>query len=302
MEAIGLIGVGRMGGPMARRLLAAGWRVVVADSRPEAVAALVEEGAAPAAGPAEMASLVETVLLSLPTPEIVEAVVLGPGGLIAGTRLRTCIDLSTTGPRMARRVAEGLAGHGIALIDAPVSGGVAGAEAGTLAIMAAAPAALFARHRDLLAAIGRPFHVGTEPGQGQMMKLVNNLLSAAALAASSEAVVLGARAGLDPRVMIEVINAGSGRNSATLDKFPRAILPRTFDAGFATGLLCKDLRLCLEAADGLGVPLGVGTAVADLWQQALARNGADSDFTTIVQVVEALAGLELPASGEDGGG
>lgn len=297
MKRVGFIGVGRMGGPMVRRLLEAGYEVVAGDTSRDALAAVVEAGAVAGGRPAEIASSVETVLVSLPDPEIVEQVALGEAGLAEGTRIRTLVDLSTTGPSTARRVAEGLAGRGIATIDAPVSGGVAGAERGTLAVMAASPLDLLAAHREVLERIGRVFHIGAEPGQGQMMKLVNNFLSATALAATSEAMVLGTKAGLDPAVMVEVLNAGSGRNSATEDKFPKAVLPRSFDAGFATGLLCKDLRLCLEAAADAGVPMWVATNVAHLWQQALFQNGAESDFTTVVRVVERLAGVEVRPAG-----
>jgi 3-hydroxyisobutyrate dehydrogenase-like beta-hydroxyacid dehydrogenase len=128
---------------------------------------------------------------------------------------------------------------------------------------------------------------------GQTMKLANNLLSATALAISSEAIVMGVKAGLDPKVMIDVINAGSGRNSATQDKFPKAILPRTFDFGFATGLLYKDVMLCLEQAEALGVPMLVGNAVRQLLAITKARQGFDSDFTTMVKCVEEWAGVEV---------
>ncbi len=278
---------------MVRRLLAAGYAVVVGDVRPEAVAALVEAGAVAGGNPAEVASLVDTVLVSLPTPEVVEAVALGADGLAGGSRMRTYVDLSTTGPTAAARIAAALAERGVATLDAPVSGGVAGALAGTLAVMAAGDAALVERLRPVLEVIGRVFHVGTEPGQGQVMKVCNNLLSATALAASSEVMVLGTKAGLDPRTMVDVINAGSGCNTATRDKFPKAILPGTFDAGFATGLICKDVRLCLELAAAEGVPMAVGGAVDATWQAALRENGPAADFTTVIQVLERQVGIAV---------
>jgi 3-hydroxyisobutyrate dehydrogenase-like beta-hydroxyacid dehydrogenase len=204
-----------------------------------------------------VASQAETVLLSLPTPAIVREVALGAGGVIEGTKVKTLIDLSTTGSRVAREVAAALAAKHIALADSPVSGGVAGAVKGTLAVMVACPAALYERLRPLLAHFGKVFHVGERPGMGQTMKLANNLLSTTALAVTSEAIVFGVKSGLDPKVMVEVINAGSGRNSATQDKFPRSILPRTFDFGFSTGLAFKDLKLCLEEAEAAGVQMWV---------------------------------------------
>lgn len=145
----------------------------------------------------------------------------------------------------------------------------------------------------MLEVLGRVFHVGDSPGMGQMMKLANNFLSATAMAATAEAMVLGVKAGLDPAVMLEVINSGTGRNTATEDKFPNAILPRRFDNGFATGLMYKDLRLCLAEAEALGVPMWVGGAVRQLWFQALTEQGADSDLTELVKCVEAWAGVKV---------
>ncbi|MFW5679575.1 MAG: NAD(P)-dependent oxidoreductase [Pseudomonadota bacterium] len=301
-RTLGFVGLGQMGQPMVRRLLAAGYEVVVGDVRPEAVAAMVREGAIDGGTPRDIADRVATVLVSLPTPDVVEAVSTGPGGLIEGSAIRTYVDLSTTGPTVAKRVAAALAERDIATLDSPVSGGVGGAIKGTLAVMAAGPDALFEAERDVLAVIGKVFHVAAEPGLGQVMKLANNLLSATALAATSEVMVLGTKAGLDPRVMVDVINAGSGQNTATSDKFPRQIIPGTFAAGFATGLICKDIRLCLELAAAEGVPMWVGNNVAHLWQQALSQNGPGSDFTTVVQVVERAVGVEVraPAGGGEG--
>jgi len=138
--------------------------------------------------------------------------------------------------------------------------------------------------------------VGERPGLGQTMKLCNNLLSATALAISSEAMVLGVKAGLDPKMMLDVINTGSGRNSATQDKFPRSVLPRTFDFGFGTGLMYKDVRLCMEEAERLGVQMWVGPAVRQMWLQACMELGPESDFTAIVKCVERLAQVEVSAA------
>jgi len=301
-ETIGFVGLGNMGAPMAGRLLDAGHALVVFDVSARATAPLVERGARLAHSVAEVASLCQTVLTSLPTPDIVSAVALGEGGVSTGSRVERLIELSTSGPRVAARVAEGLAAKRIAFIDAPVSGGVAGARAGTLAVMAACERVEFDRVRPLLAAIGKPFHVGVKPGLGQMMKLVNNLLSGAALAISSEAMLLGAKAGLDPDIMVEVINAGSGRNSATQDKFPKSILPRRFDAGFATRLMFKDLKLCLEEAEALGLTLWVANAVRARWLQTYNEIGPDEDFTTIMRCVEGSTGIEVRGRAADPAG
>jgi 3-hydroxyisobutyrate dehydrogenase-like beta-hydroxyacid dehydrogenase len=231
--------------------------------------------------------------VSLPTPQVVGAVALGPGGLIHGGKLRTYVDLSTTGQAVAVEVAATLAERGIVTLDAPVSGGVRGAVAGTLAVMVAGPAAELERLRAVLATFGRVFHVGERPGLGQLMKLANNYLSATAIVATAEAVVLGVKGGLNPSTMLEVINASTGRNTATEDKFPRQVLSGDYAAGFTTGLLTKDLGLCAAAAAALGVPMPVAAAVHDQWRRAVAELGADADITTIVKCVERAAGATI---------
>jgi 2-hydroxy-3-oxopropionate reductase len=174
-----------------------------------------------------------------------------------------------------------------------VSGGIAGAERGTLAVMVSCSAETCAKVKPALDVIGKVFHVGTQPGQGQTMKLLNNLLSAAAMAISSEAVVMGVKAGLDPKQMIDVINAGSGRNTATMDKIPRCVIPRSFDFGFAIGLLNKDIRLCLQEADALGVPMPVGSAVRQMLSIATASEGPEADMTELVKPLENWAGVRV---------
>ena len=292
---LGFIGLGNMGAPMAGRLLDAGYALTVFDTRADALRPFVAKGAQTASSPAALASAVDTVLVSLPTPDIVKQVVLGPDGLSSGTRLRTFVDLSTTGPRTAEEIAKELAAKGIAALDSPVSGGVGGAQKGTLAVMISGPKERFEALRPALEIIGKVFYLGEKPGLGQMMKLANNLLSATALAITSEAMVLGVKAGLDPKVMLDVINAGSGRNSASQDKFPKAILPRTFDFGFANGLMYKDVKLCLEEASALGVPMWVASAVRQMWLLACTQIGPEQDFTTIVKCVEQWAGVEVAA-------
>jgi len=289
---LGFIGVGMMGGPMAGRLLDAGHTLTVFDTRDAAVAPLAKRGARKAGSAAAVCAEVETVLVSLPTPDIVKKVSLEMGG-----KVRTFVDLSTTGPRMAREVAAGLAQKGITAVDAPVSGGVAGAQKGTLAVMLACPPEKRVALEPLLKVFGPVFYLGDKPGLGQTMKLANNLLSATAMAITSEAVVMGTKAGLDPKQMIEVINAGSGRNTATEAKFPKCILPRTFDFGFTNALMYKDVKLCVEVAEELGVPMWVGSAVRQLWAYSAAHMGGETDFTNVVRCVEEWAGVEVKPHG-----
>ena len=293
-DLLGFVGVGRMGGPMANRLLDAGYRLCVYDVSDEATAPLVARGAELAASPAEVASIADTVFMSLPTPDVVREVALGGnGGLINGSKVRTVIDLSTTGPGVATEVAGKLAERKIAWVDSPVSGGVTGARAGTLAVMVSCPKPTYQKLEPVLKVFGKLFHAGEKPGLAQTAKLANNLLAATAMVATSEAMAMGVKAGLDAKVLLDIINASSGRNSASQDKFPRAILPRTFDFGFATGLSYKDVRLCVEEAEAMGVPMVVGGAVREMLAVTRARFGAGSDFTHIAKVLEEWAGVEI---------
>jgi hypothetical protein len=194
---------------------------------------------------------------------------------------------------MAQRVFAALGAHNIVQIDCPVTGGVTGAEKGTLAMIASGPRADIDAVEPALKVLGKVFVVGDKPGMGQTMKLVNNYLSATAMAATSEAMVMGVKAGLDPTTMLDVINAGSGRNTATADKFPRCVVNRRFDFGFTTSLLYKDIRLCLEEAEALGVPMIVGNAVRQMMAIGKAAQGPDADITEFVKPLEKWAGVEV---------
>lgn len=290
---LGFVGLGRMGGPMASRLLDAGYTLSVFDTNDAAMRPLVDRGAKAASSPAEVASEAAIVLMSLPIPSVVQAVSLGDRGIIEGTAVETLIDLSTTGPGTATTVAKGLAERGITWVDAPVSGGVTGAMKGTLAVIISCPKTTLETVEPILKTFGRPFFTGEKPGLAQVVKLGNNLLAAAALVVSSEALAMGVKAGVDAKVMVDIINASSGRNSATQEKFPRAILPRTFDYGFATSLSYKDVRLCVDEAEAMGVPMVVGAAVRQMLAVTQAKFGPDSDFTSIAKVLEEWAGVEI---------
>jgi 3-hydroxyisobutyrate dehydrogenase-like beta-hydroxyacid dehydrogenase len=288
---IGFVGLGRMGGPMSRRLIDAGSTLCVYDSSAEAVGPVKAAGAAVGTSPEDVGHKADVIFVSLPTPDIVERVVLE--GIAQGSRRKIIVDLSTSGPGMAGRVSRALAERGVDWIDAPVSGGIAGATNGTLAVMASGPRTAFDEVEALLKVFGKVFFVGEKAGLAQVAKLGNNLLAAAAMVISSEALAMGAKAGLDPKIMLDIINAGSGRNSATQDKFPRSVLPRTFDFGFATGLSYKDVRLCVDEAEALGVPMVVGAAVREMLAITNAKYGPTSDFTCIARVIEEWAGVEI---------
>ena len=286
----GFIGVGRMGGHMARRLLAAGHSLTVFDTSKEAADELAKSGAQVASSALEVANATEVAFLSLPTPDVVQKVC---SGLTGAKKAKIIADCSTTGPKVARIAQAELAKHGITYVDVPVSGGMKGAKDGTLAVMVSGPKAAYEKLESAIKNFGKVFFCGEGAGQAQVMKLANNLLAAAVIVLSSEAIAMGVKAGLNARQMCDIINAGSGRNSATQDKFPRSVLTGTFDFGFATGLSYKDVRLCLEEADAQGVPMIAGAAVFQMLGVTKARFGADSDFTSIARVYEEWAGVEI---------
>jgi 3-hydroxyisobutyrate dehydrogenase-like beta-hydroxyacid dehydrogenase len=288
---IGFIGLGKMGFPMARRLIEAKHQLVVFDTRKEAVDKLVALGAQAASSPKEVADRAETVMASLPSLQASLDVATGRDGVIAGKKIRRFVDLSTVGSQMAVQIHDLLKQRNILQIDSPVSGGVGGAEKGTLAVMVSGPTADFEAIKPALEVIGKVFFIGERPGSGQTMKLANNFLSATAMVATSEAVVMGVKSGLDPSVMIEVINAGSGLNTASRDKFPRAVLPRSFDFGFTTGLMVKDVRLCLDEMKSLGLSMEVAEAVGRLWEVVIREMGPESDFTSAIKPIEKAAGV-----------
>src|SRR6202140_2199063 len=279
---IGFIGLGKMGFPMARRMVEAGHRLTVFDTRKEAVDNLLALGAQAASSPKDIAARCETVLASLPSLQASLEVATGTGGVIEGKRIKRFIDLSTVGSHMAGKIHGLLAKKNVVQLDSPVSGGVGGAEKGTLAVMVSGPRADFETAKPALDVIGKVFFIGEKPGSAQTMKLANNLLSATALVATSEAVVMGVKAGLDPAVMIDVIHAGSGMNTASRDKFPRSGRPRGFDFGFATGLMVKDVRLCLEEMRSLGLSMEVAEAVGPQWEVLIRDMGAEYEFTSAV--------------------
>jgi 3-hydroxyisobutyrate dehydrogenase-like beta-hydroxyacid dehydrogenase len=285
---LGFIGLGNMGFPIARRLVEAGHDVVAFDTRSEVVDRLVALGAQAARSARDAADRAETVMASLPSPQASREVA---SEVVGGSRVRRFVDFSTVGRQTAIDVHDLLAAHGIVAIESPVSGGVHGAETGALAVMVSATRADFELLAPVYETIGRPFYLGDKPGSAQTMKLVNNLLAATGLIATCEAVAMGVKAGLDAEVMIDVLNASSGGTNASRDKFPRSILPRTFDYGFATGLMVKDVRLYLSEAKALGVSMEVAEAVGRLWEVVIDELGPESDFTAAIKPIEQVAGV-----------
>jgi len=282
-----------MGAPMAENLLKAGFELVLGDADPARLAGF----AARAAVPASLAALgraSELVVTMLPDGKTVRKVLCGTAGsndgVLAGLAAGSLvIDMSSSAPVGTRELGAELAARGVALVDAPVSGGVKRAVDGTLAIMAGGTAADIERCRPLLAAMGRDIFPTGKLGSGHAMKALNNYVSAAGLAAAAEAVLVGRRFGLDPAVMTDILNASTGRNNATENKLKQFILSRRYSAGFSLGLMAKDLRTALETAEATATPAPLAAACIALWNAAEARLGAAADHTEIARYLEILS-------------
>lgn len=293
---LGFVGLGNMGHPMAKRLLAAGHQLVVFDVNKKAVESLVAAGATEATSAADMTRQVEIVCVSLPTPNVVEDVLLGEDGLGAG-RVRIIVDFSTTGPSVAERIAASLKDRGIALVDAPVSGGTTGAEAGTLAVMLSGEEAAYQEVRPALEAIGKNiFYLGDKAGAAHLMKLINNTIMATTTMASFEGLVLGAKAGLDAQTMLDVIKVSSGQSFAISNKIQQCVVDRSFPHRFATSLLDKDVRLCLAEGERLGVTMPVSQQARQFIAFSLSQGYADLDFGHLIKILEGWAGTQFGAA------
>jgi 3-hydroxyisobutyrate dehydrogenase-like beta-hydroxyacid dehydrogenase len=288
---IAFLGVGQMGGAMAERLVGAGYELIVYDPSEAAVNALVARGAVAAASVRECIADCRVAFACLPSPAVSRQVALGVDGVGGHGSLEVYVETSTIGAAAVQDISEGLSSHGIRVLDAPVSGGPRGTRAGSLTTMVAGPRAAFDRVKPVLDALcGKVFYVSETPGHGQIVKLANNMISAACMSAASEAAVMAVKAGVDARTLIEIVNASTGRNGATMDKFPQAILPRTFDYGGKLSTMYKDVSLCFEEARRLEVPMWIGNSIVQLWFHAMCEGRGDDDYTTIIKVVEEWAG------------
>lgn len=296
----GFIGLGAMGSAIARRLANAGVALHVYDPDSRRVSELVGLGAIACDSPRAVADAAQVIYACLPGGEVSRSVAYGDNGVAEGKAVKTYVEMSTIGRGTVMDIARHLSEHGISVLDAPVSGGPQGANAGTLAIMLSGDPAVRRQLSTQVALIARHvFQIGDEPGMAQMMKLVNNLISAANMASAYEALVLGAKAGLDADLMVEVINASTGRNSATTDKIPKSVLPRTFDYGATIRTIHKDVSLGLIEAEALQVPMWVGQNIRQLWEFALTQGGADHDFTALIRYMEGWAGAEVRGRAAD---
>ena len=289
---LGFLGLGNMGGAIAERLADAGARMHVFDPNQAAVVAFIDRGAKAYASPVAVASQASVVFACLPAAAISTKVA---GELAAETgAMKIYVEMSTIGSRALQDIADTLNARGIQVVDSPISGGPKGARAGTLSVITAGPPDAVAAVRPWLEKIGKTvFVLGEKPGQAQLMKLVNNLMNAANMATTFEALVLGAKGGLDADTMVQVVNASSGRSAATEQKVPQSVLTGSFDYGARLAIMYKDVVLGLQEADQLGVPMWAHETVGQLWRFAMNQGRGEDDFTSLIRTMEGWAGAEV---------
>jgi 3-hydroxyisobutyrate dehydrogenase len=297
MTSVGFIGLGNMGLPMVANLLKAGYRVHAYDVLPEPVQVAVDQGATSAASAAEATSRSDVVVSMVPNSPEVEDAYLGAGGILEGARPgQIAIDMSTIDPATTRKVGARLEAAGVRMLDAPVSGGVPGAVAGTLTIMVGGDPAVVAQARPILGAMGKNVvHVGPL-GSGEVAKICNNLLAGVSMLAAAEAFTIGIRAGVDPKILHDVIRTSSGNcwalehNCPVPGLVPKSASNRGFAAGFMTDLMAKDLSLARAAARDLGVPCFTGALAHDVYMLASRHGLGRKDFSSVIQLLTASEG------------
>jgi len=277
---IAFVGLGHMGGPMARRLLAAGYEVCGYDLSAQARSALGQSGGYVAVSAAEAIRGRDIAILMLPDSRVVSEVLKDPAVRAALTPGATVVDMSSSEPAATRSLAGRLGEHGVALVDAPVSGGVRRAESGELAVMVGGAPDEVARVQEVLRVFGHTYHAGPV-GAGHAVKALNNLMSATHLLVTSEAILAGQRFGLDTDVMLAIFNASSGRSWSTENKWPNFIAPQTFDSGFALQLMVKDMRIATTLAEQVGAPSRLGDCAVKVWAKAADELPSDADHTQI---------------------
>lgn len=287
---VGLIGVGSMGASMAMRFLERGVKLMVCDRNPAAVAPLRELGASVASTPLDLANACQVVIASMPSREASLEVALGEKGVIGGNALHVYVETSTLGSATVQTIADGLRARGIGFVGAPVSGGAKGARAGTLAVLASGSERDFAEARPVLEALAANlFYLGEKPGISQVAKLINNHVSAAGRMAVFEGLAMGIKAGIDPKVLNDIFNAGSARNYTTTDKVASSILSGTFDFGAALNLGLKDGALLLEEAERYGAPVWIAPRILELYREAAAAGYSDQDSMRLFLYMQSVA-------------
>jgi 3-hydroxyisobutyrate dehydrogenase-like beta-hydroxyacid dehydrogenase len=293
-EKVGFIGLGAMGIPMSQRLLEAGYPLAVYDVRKEAIEAIVKKGAQGASSPKEVAEKCRKVITIVPNSDAVEQVVFGAGGLLEGMKAGDVLmEMTSAYPPSTLKVSQALAGKAVNMIDAPVSGGVVGAVAGTLSVMVGGDEKIFESCRPILSVMGKNlFYIGGI-GFGHALKAINNFLSATTLAATSEAIILASKMGISPQRAVEVLAVSTGRSYSTELKIPKFVLPRTFNSGFTMELMHKDLNTVTRMAREYKVPMLLANLVQELYGYSLAHGDKKTDHTAIFSSLEDLAGTKV---------
>jgi 3-hydroxyisobutyrate dehydrogenase len=293
-ETVGFIGLGNMGRPMAERLLRAGYQLYVYDTDPRAMDALAPLGAKPTDSACELATLCSLIFLCLPNSKIVEKIVLGPDGVLNGAAVgNVVIDMTSAYPPSTRYVSEQLQAKGLEMLDAPVSGGPIGAEAGTLAVMVGGKKEVFERSRPILAIIApKNLSYVVSIGWGHTIKAVNNFLVAIHRWVSIEAVILSVKAGISPQKAVEVLQLGEARNFSLEVAFPNLIFPGK-PAVFTTGLMHKDLQIGTDMARELGVPMPMANHIRNLYEFFIWLDGPDKQMDNIINYMEDWADVKI---------
>jgi len=298
--SVGFLGVGAIGRPIAERMLDQAPALMICDLNAQA-RSYFDGKATTVASARALADQVQIIFACLPTLDSYRAAILSPDGILAGGRIRIFVHIGTTGPELARDMAAACAQRGVAMIDAPVTGGPHRARTGDLGVMASGPRAPYDEVEPLIQSYARSItYLGGDAGQAQIMKLINNVLSAANLAVASEVLVLGMKAGLDPEQMLQVVNAGTGQNSATLTKIPDHVLPRTFDYGGRLEVVHKDLAAMVRQADHFGLSAPFSRLISATYQTAIDEDGPDADMTAVICHMERPAGVEVSTGQHDG--
>ncbi len=291
---LGIIGIGAMGRPIATNIVNAGHDLVVCDTNSVATDILAQRGAAVAGTARETASQADIVISCLPNADAATEVVIGADGVLAGDRARAFVNFGTFGSPHSVGMADAVTKSGRAYLDAPISGGPPGATAGTLGIMCSGDKETFDRLEPVFSVIaGKATYLGENPGAAQTMKLANNIISFGNLAVALEAMMLGAKAGLDPQQMIDVINSSSGRNTATEVKIPNHVLNRAFDYGASMHIIEKDLEMWRQEAELFDAPMWLGMNIRTLYRQCMTELGRDSDMTDLARTLERMANVKI---------
>jgi 3-hydroxyisobutyrate dehydrogenase-like beta-hydroxyacid dehydrogenase len=291
---LGYLGLGNMGQPMAERLMDAGHTVVVRDINEAALAPFLERQAQQASSGKDLADKSEIVICSLPSNNAIRQAVLGEGGLIEGSKMRVFVNACTTGSPFATEISEALAAKGVATLEAPISGGPPGARAGTLSVMVSGSKEVYDEVEPYLRAYGSTLvYCGEKPGLAQVLKLANNILFTVNILATSEAMAMGVKAGLDPEIMLQAISAGTGRNSSIDMIMPNNVMPRSFDFGATIEILMKDVHLALAEGEAQGVTQLMCQQSRQMLMMAVNQGWAQRDLSELAKLVEGWAGMEI---------